>query len=122
MFVFSFFTHANHINAAAQPASSFPKDGKPPKGATILFNGKDLSQWINDKGEPCKWTTDKNNMLITNGGDPLDLTHFILTLMYEATFSRLDFGSGSAISYLLTVFVFVISVVQLRMLRRKTEV
>ncbi len=63
-----------------------------------------------------------SGLLITNGGDPLDLTHFILTLMYEATFSRLDFGSGSAISYLLTVFVFVISVVQLRMLRRKTEV
>ena len=42
--------------------------------------------------------------------------------MYEATFGRLDFGYGSAISYLLTVFVFVISVVQLRMLRRRTEV
>lgn len=62
-----------------------------------------------------------SNLLITNGGDPLDLTHFILTLMYEATFNRLDFGYGSAISYLLTVFVFVISVVQLRMLRRRVE-
>jgi len=50
-----------------------------------------------------------SNLLITNGGDPLDLTHFVLTLMYEATFTRLDFGMGAAISYLLTIFVFIIS-------------
>ncbi|MEA3351233.1 MAG: sugar ABC transporter permease [Chloroflexota bacterium] len=62
-----------------------------------------------------------SNLLITNGGDPLDLTHFILTLMYEATFSKLDFGYGSAISYLLTIIVFVISVVQIRMLRQQVE-
>ncbi|HEY62722.1 MAG TPA: sugar ABC transporter permease [Anaerolineae bacterium] len=63
-----------------------------------------------------------SNLLITNGGDPLDLTHFILTLMYEATFKRLDFGYGSAISYILTVFVFVISVVQIRLLRQQVEI
>ncbi len=62
-----------------------------------------------------------SNLLITNGGDPLDLTHFVLTLMYEATFTRLDFGYGSAISYLLTVLVFIISVFQIRMLRHKVE-
>ena len=62
-----------------------------------------------------------SNLLITNGGDPLDLTHFILTLMYEATFTKLDFGYGSAISYLLTAFVFVISVVQIRLLRQRVE-
>jgi multiple sugar transport system permease protein len=62
-----------------------------------------------------------SNLLITNGGDPLDLTHFILTLMYEATFNRLDFGYGSAISYLLTILVFVISVVQIRLLRREVD-
>jgi multiple sugar transport system permease protein len=60
-----------------------------------------------------------SNLLITNGGDPLDLTHFVLTLMYEATFAKLDFGYGSAISYLLTAFVFVISVFQIRLLRRQ---
>jgi multiple sugar transport system permease protein len=62
-----------------------------------------------------------SNLLITNGGDPLDLTHFILTLMYEATFTKLDFGYGSSISYLLTAFVFVISVVQIRLLRQRVE-
>jgi multiple sugar transport system permease protein len=62
-----------------------------------------------------------SNLLITNGGDPLDKTHFVLTLMYEATFGRLDFGYGSAISYLLTIFVFAISVVQIRLLRSRVE-
>jgi len=62
-----------------------------------------------------------SNLLITNGGDPLDLTHFILTLMYEATFTKLDFGYGSSISYLLTAFVFMISVVQIRLLRQRVD-
>lgn len=62
-----------------------------------------------------------SNLLITNGGDPLDQTHFILTLMYEATFTKLEFGYGSAISYLLTAFVFAISVFQIRLLRRRVE-
>ena len=62
-----------------------------------------------------------SNLLITNGGDPLDKTHFILTLMYEATFTRLDFGYGSAVSYLLTFLVFIISIVQIRLLRRQVE-
>ena len=62
-----------------------------------------------------------SNLLITNGGDPLDKTHFVLTLMYEATFTRLDFGYGSAISYLLTGIVFVISIFQIRLLRKQVE-
>lgn len=62
-----------------------------------------------------------SNLLITDGGNPLDRTHFILTLMYEATFTRLEFGYGSAISYLLTICVFVISVFQIRLLRRQVE-
>ncbi len=62
-----------------------------------------------------------SNLLITNGGDPLDMTHFVLTLMYEATFSSLDFGRGSAISYLLTVFVFAISIIQIRLLKKRVE-
>ncbi|MCZ7531852.1 MAG: sugar ABC transporter permease [Acidimicrobiia bacterium] len=62
-----------------------------------------------------------SNLLITNGGDPLDKTHFILTLMYEATFTRLDFGYGAAISYLLMFFVLVMSIFQIQLLRRRVE-
>lgn len=57
--------------------------------------------------------------LMTHGGDPMDLTHSILTLMYEATFGRVDFGYGAAISYLLTVFVFIVSLIELRLLRQQ---
>ena len=60
--------------------------------------------------------------LMTNGGDPQDLTHSVLTLMYEATFGRIDFGYGAAISYLLTLFVFLVSLLELRLLRRQVVV
>lgn len=63
-----------------------------------------------------------SNLLITDGGNPLDLTHFVLTLMYEATFTRLDFGYGAAISYLLAAFVFLVSIVQIRLLRQRVEI
>ncbi len=59
--------------------------------------------------------------LITRGGNPLDQTHSILTLMVRATFSRLDFGTGAAISYLLTLLVFGLSVLQLKLLRKPAE-
>jgi multiple sugar transport system permease protein len=62
-----------------------------------------------------------SNLLITNGGDPLDKTHFILTLMYEATFTKLEFGYGASISYLLTFVVFFVSVIQLRLMHRQVE-
>lgn len=62
-----------------------------------------------------------SNLLITNGGDPQDKTHFVLTLMYEETFAGLDFGYGSAISYMLTAFVLVMSIIQIRLLRRRVE-
>lgn len=58
--------------------------------------------------------------LVTNGG-PLDETQVLLTYMYREAFSYLDFGYGSAISFLLTMTVFVLSLVQLRLFRRPTE-
>jgi len=55
--------------------------------------------------------------LITNGG-PLDETQVLLTYMYRQAFSFLDFGYGSAISFMLTLIVFTLSLVQLRVFRR----
>ncbi len=63
-----------------------------------------------------------SGLLLTNGGQPLDKTHFVLTLMYQETFDRLNFGGGAAISYVLTIFVFIISTIQLRYLRQDLEV
>lgn len=59
--------------------------------------------------------------LVTNGG-PLNETQVLLTYMYQQAFSFLDFGYGSAISFILTLIVFVLAVVQLRMFRRPSEV
>ncbi len=58
--------------------------------------------------------------LMTNGG-PLDETQVLLTYMYRQAFSFLDFGYGSALSFTLTVIVFVLSVTQLRLFRRPSE-
>jgi len=60
-------------------------------------------------------------LLITDGGQPLDLTHSVLTLMYKETFDRLNFGGGAAISYLLTGLVFAVSLAQIRLLRQRVE-
>jgi multiple sugar transport system permease protein len=62
-----------------------------------------------------------SGLLLTDGGNPLDRTHFILTLMYEETFDYFEFGRGAAISYLLTGLIFIISIVQIRLLQREIE-
>ena len=59
-------------------------------------------------------------LLITNGG-PLDQTQVLLTYMYREAFSFLDFGYGSAIAFTLTLIVFALSLVQLRLFRRPAE-
>jgi hypothetical protein len=80
--------------AADQPASPFPADGQPPKNATVLFNGKDISQWTNDKGAPCKWKVDKNEMLITNGGGSAISKHKFTNAMIHLEFNLPTSGQG----------------------------
>ncbi len=54
-------------------------------------------------------------------GGPLESTESVLTYMYRTAFSGADFGYGAAISYLFTVFMLVIALIQLRLLRRGYE-
>ena len=54
------------------------------------------------------------SVLLMTGGGPADETQVLLTFMYEQAFKYLDFGYGSAIAVLLTLLVFVLSVIQLR--------
>ncbi len=63
-----------------------------------------------------------SNLLLTDGGNPLDQTHFILTYMYERTFTNLEFGYGAAISTMLTVFIFIYSILQIKLLQKPAEV
>ena len=58
--------------------------------------------------------------LVTQGG-PLDQTQVLLTYMYRQAFSFLDFGYGSALAFILTLIVFVLALVQLRLFRRPSE-
>lgn len=40
----------------------------PPSDAIILFDGKDLAQWSDAKGEPAKWKVENGYMEISKGG------------------------------------------------------
>jgi multiple sugar transport system permease protein len=60
------------------------------------------------------------SVLLMTGGGPADQTQVLLTFMYEQAFKYLDFGYGSAIAVLLTVVVFVLSVIQLRVFRNRS--
>jgi multiple sugar transport system permease protein len=42
--------------------------------------------------------------------------------MYREAFTFLDFGYGAALSFILTLIVFVLALVQLRLFRRPKEV
>ena len=41
--------------------------GKPPSDATVLFDGKDLSQWVSMDGSPTKWITRDGYMECVRG-------------------------------------------------------
>lgn len=57
------------------------------------------------------------SVLLMTGGGPGGQTEVLLTYMYQQAFSELDFGYGSALAVLLTIIVFVVSVIQLRAFR-----
>jgi multiple sugar transport system permease protein len=57
------------------------------------------------------------SVLLMTGGGPADATQVLLTYMYQQAFKYLDFGYGSSIAGLLTLGVFALSVVQLRVFR-----
>lgn len=59
-------------------------------------------------------------LLMTKGG-PNGQTEVLLTYMYRLAFSDLNFGYGSAIAVVLTILVFIISIVQLKVLNRDDE-
>lgn len=59
-------------------------------------------------------------LLMTNAG-PADQTQVLLTYMYDVAFKNLDFGYGSAIAVLLTLLVFILSVVQMRVFRGQSR-
>lgn len=62
-----------------------------------------------------------SGLLINRAGNLQDEAHFVLTWMDKQTFENFNFGQGAAISYLLTAVVFVVSLVQIRLLQRESD-
>ena len=58
--------------------------------------------------------------LITGGG-PANLTQVPLTYLYGKAFSSLDFGYGSAMAFLLTIVMFLLSLIQYQAGKRGAE-
>jgi multiple sugar transport system permease protein len=61
------------------------------------------------------------SVLLMTGGGPADSTQVLLTYMYKLAFTNLDFGYGASIAVLLTIGVFVLSAIQLRVFRADAE-
>jgi multiple sugar transport system permease protein len=57
------------------------------------------------------------SVLLMTAGGPGGQTEVLLTYMYQQAFSEFDFGYGSALAVILTVVVFVVSAIQLRVFR-----
>jgi len=47
------------------------KPGMPPSDAIILFDGKDISNWVSGKGGPARWEVENGYMKATKGGGNL---------------------------------------------------
>lgn len=49
------------------PGAHFSDMAPPPSDAIVLFDGKDLSKWVNDKGQPAGWKVENGYMEIVGG-------------------------------------------------------
>ena len=58
------------------------------------------------------------SIYLMTGGGPLHRTETILTYMYNEAFNFLEFGYGTALSYILAIIIFAISFLQIKFLRR----
>jgi hypothetical protein len=52
----------------ATPADSFSQNAKPPSDATLLFDGKDASKWLNNRNQPAAWRIDPEGYIESGRG------------------------------------------------------
>lgn len=58
------------------PKVVIPATGNlPPSDAVVLFNGKDLSQWQNESGEPAGWEVKNGVMTVVPGSGSIKTKH-----------------------------------------------
>jgi multiple sugar transport system permease protein len=61
------------------------------------------------------------NLNFGDPGGPLNSTLTVVLYIYQIAFKRFDLGYAAAISVLLFVFIFALTLVQLRVTRRKVD-
>lgn len=61
------------------------------------------------------------SVFIMTADDPLNRNDVVLTYMYSNAFEFLDLGYGAAIAYMLAALVFLLSIVQIRVLKHRVE-
>lgn len=60
-------------------------------------------------------------MFVLTGGGPLHSTETLLTYAYTNAFSSFNFGFAAAITYIFAAIVFLLALIQIRLVRRKIE-
>lgn len=60
-------------------------------------------------------------MYVLTGGGPLHATETLLTYAFTNAFSSFDFGYAAAITYIFAVVVFLLALIQIRLMSRKIE-
>ncbi len=60
-------------------------------------------------------------MFILTQGGPLHSTETLLTYAYANAFQDFNFGYAAAITYIFAVFVFLLAIIQIRVMQRKVE-
>jgi multiple sugar transport system permease protein len=61
------------------------------------------------------------NIYLLTGGGPIDATRVLMIHLYETGFSYFKMGPASAIAVILFVIVMVLTIIQLRLFRRRVE-
>jgi len=51
------------------------KPGGPPSDAVVLFDGKDLSEWVHENGKPAQWTIENGVMVCKSGTGDIMCKH-----------------------------------------------
>ena len=69
-----------------EPATSSTEDqpGKPPSDATVLFDGKDLSQWVGMDGAPTKWIMRDGYMECVRGSGYAGRSQSLARMLFHA--------------------------------------